>query len=174
MFDQSEKTKPRTYPSGEVGIQLIGEEWLRQLAEIQLERSSDGIDVHLPHHERHVPVVCTAHHPHQSLNCFLTDRLITGQSELTGIEGSLQRLDVGGHARHSVDPHLVHPPPLDLFHALSHDEGDLRALPPGGEDTDTTFTLKSFHIEMPDMLADSVSMRREINKVSFSNRRLTW
>lgn len=50
---------------------------------------------------------------------------------LTGIEGRLQRLDVGGHARHPVDAHLLQASPLHLLHALSHNEGHLRALPPG-------------------------------------------
>uniref|UniRef100_A0A8C4EL19 Uncharacterized protein n=1 Tax=Dicentrarchus labrax TaxID=13489 RepID=A0A8C4EL19_DICLA len=72
---------------------------LRQLAEIQLQCSSNGVYVHLPHHDRHVLVIC-----------------------------SLQSLDVSRDARHSVDSHLLHPSALNLLHTLSHNEGNLGAL----------------------------------------------
>uniref|UniRef100_A0A671XQ21 Uncharacterized protein n=1 Tax=Sparus aurata TaxID=8175 RepID=A0A671XQ21_SPAAU len=61
----------------------------------------DGINVHLPHHDRHVLVVC-----------------------------SLQRLDVSRDTRHSVDSHLIHPSALNLLHTLSHNKGNLGALSP--------------------------------------------
>uniref|UniRef100_A0A3Q1JX66 Uncharacterized protein n=1 Tax=Anabas testudineus TaxID=64144 RepID=A0A3Q1JX66_ANATE len=89
-------------------VQLVSEERLRQLAEIQLQRSSNGVYVHLPHHHRHVLVV---------------------------FKRSLQRLDISCDARHSVDAHLIHPSSLNLLHTLSHDEGNLGALS-SSEDTD--------------------------------------
>uniref|UniRef100_A0A672IB04 Uncharacterized protein n=1 Tax=Salarias fasciatus TaxID=181472 RepID=A0A672IB04_SALFA len=83
-------------------------ERLRQLPEIQLQRAGDGVDVHLSHHDRHVLVICRR----------------AAEEE--------RRLDVRGDPRHPVDPHLLHPPPLDLLHALTHDQRHLGALSSAG------------------------------------------
>uniref|UniRef100_A0A4W6G998 Uncharacterized protein n=1 Tax=Lates calcarifer TaxID=8187 RepID=A0A4W6G998_LATCA len=99
-----------TNASSKVGVQLISEKRLWQLTEIQLQCSSNGIYVHLSHHDRHVFVVCAA-------------------DETT-------RLDVSCNSRHSVDSHLLHPSSLNLLHTLSHNKGNLGALSPR-EDTVT-------------------------------------
>lgn len=59
-LDQSQKADTRTDPPGKVGVQLVGEERLRKLPEVEFERAGDGVDIHLPHHHGHVPLVCTA------------------------------------------------------------------------------------------------------------------
>lgn len=125
--DQSQGLEP-TDGSSEVWVQLVGEKRLRQLAEVELERPGDGVDVHVPHQHGHVLVVCGR--PNIS---FLFSPERAKRLELTGVERGLQGLDVGGDARHPVDAHLLHPTPLDLLHALSHDEGDFGALPSDGD-----------------------------------------
>lgn len=47
----------RTNASSKVGIQLIGEKRFRQLSEIELQGSSNGVHIHFPHHDRYVFIV---------------------------------------------------------------------------------------------------------------------
>lgn len=49
---------PLTYALHEGGVEAVGQQRLRQLPEIQLQRSSDGVDVHVAQHHQDVFGVC--------------------------------------------------------------------------------------------------------------------
>lgn len=46
--------KGRTYALHEGRVEAVGEQRLRQLPEVQLERSCDGVDVHVTQHHQDV------------------------------------------------------------------------------------------------------------------------
>ena len=47
-----------TYALHESGVEAVGEQRLRQLPEVQLECSCDGVDVHVTQHHQDVFGIC--------------------------------------------------------------------------------------------------------------------
>uniref|UniRef100_A0A8C3ET24 Uncharacterized protein n=1 Tax=Corvus moneduloides TaxID=1196302 RepID=A0A8C3ET24_CORMO len=72
----------------------------------------------------------TSQPPDRALRQVLTEQRKHQTQILTDIKGSFQSLDVGCNPRDAVDPHLLHPTPLDLLHALPYNVRHLRPLSP--------------------------------------------
>lgn len=50
--------RSRTYTLHEGGVEAVGEQRLWQLPEVQLQRSRDGVDVHVAQHHQNVFGIC--------------------------------------------------------------------------------------------------------------------